>query len=273
MLSILFDHAPLIAALLFAGAMIGVLAGLFGVGGGAISVPVFFDVFQIVGITEQVAMPLAVGTSLAMIIPTSIMSAREHWLRGTLETAVIKVWILPIVIGVGIGAVLASVAPAALFKWVFVIVAILLALKLLFSTGNWQLRVDLPGIVAMSCYGTVIGLASSLMGIGGGALANVVLTTHGFSMIKAVSTSAAVGLLVSLPGAIGYMAAGWGNPDLPFDAVGYISLLTVTLTLPTALLTTKFGVHLAHALTKKTLSRLFGLFLLLVAARFLVELL
>ena len=92
-------------------------------------------------------------------------------------------------------------------------------------------------------------------------------------MIKAVSTSAAVGLLVSLPGAIGYMAAGWGNPDLPFDAVGYVSLLTVALTLPTALLTTKFGVHLAHALTKKTLSRLFGLFLLLVAARFLVELL
>ena len=192
-MSILIDHLALVAALLFSGAMIGVLAGLFGVGGGAISVPVFFDVFKIVGITEQVAMPLAVGTSLAMIIPTSILSAREHWRRGTLEMTVIKSWALPIVCGVSIGAALASIAPPALFQWVFVIVASLLAFRLLFGQGNWQLRESLPGTMAMSSYGTVIGIASSLMGIGGGALANAVLTAHGFSMIRAVSTSAAVG--------------------------------------------------------------------------------
>jgi len=259
-LSILIDHLALVAALLFSGAMIGVLAGLFGVGGGAISVPVFFDVFKIVGITEQVAMPLAVGTSLAMIIPTSILSAREHWRRGTLEMTVIKSWALPIVCGVSIGAALASIAPPALFQWVFVIVASLLAFRLLFGQRNWQLRESLPGTMAMSSYGAVIGIASSLMGIGGGALANVVLTAHGFSMIRAVSTSAAVGLLISIPGSIGYVLAGWGKNDLPFDAVGYISLLTIALTLPAALLTTKVGVRLAHSLTKQTLTRLFGIF-------------
>lgn len=271
-MSVLIDHLPLVAALLFAGAMIGVLAGLFGVGGGAISVPVFYDVFQIVGITEQVAMPLAVGTSLAMIIPTSVLSAREHWRRGTLKIAVIKSWALPIVFGVSIGAALASIAPPALFQWVFVVVASLLAFKLLFGRDNWQLRDSLPGTMAMSCYGAVIGVASSLMGIGGGALANVVLTAHGFSMIRAVSTSAAVGLLISIPGTIGYILAGWGKHGLPFDAIGYVSLLTIALTLPAALLTTKLGVRLAHSLTKQTLTRLFGLFLLLVVVRFLFEL-
>ncbi len=272
MLSTLIEHAPLLAALVFAGAMIGVLAGLFGVGGGAISVPVFFDVFRIIGITEQVAMPLAVGTSLAMIVPTSVLSAREHWLRGTLETGVIRSWVLPIICGVTIGAALASIAPPALFQWVFVVVASLLAMKLLFGGGNWQLRNSLPGRVAMSCYGAIIGIASSLMGIGGGALSTVVLTSHGFSMIRSVSTSAAVGLLISIPGAIGYVVAGWGKPGLPFDAVGYVSLLTIALTLPTTLITTKFGVRLAHSLSKKTLTRLFGVFLLLVVVRFLFEL-
>ena len=271
MLITFFDQLPVIAALLLSGAMIGILAGLFGVGGGAISVPVFFDVFRITGITEQIAMPLAVGTSLAMIIPTSVLSAREHWLRGTLETGVIKTWALPIVCGVSIGAALASFAPPALFQWVFVVVASLLAVKLLFGQGNWQLRESLPGAMAMSFYGSVIGIASSLMGIGGGALANIVLTAHGFSMIRAVSTSAAVGLLISIPGTIGYILAGWGKPGLPFDAIGYVSLLTIALTLPTALLTTKTGVRLAHALTRKTLTRLFGLFLSLVVVRFLFE--
>ena len=152
------------------------------------------------------------------------------------------------------------------------VVASLLAFKLLFGRDNWQLRDSLPGTMAMSCYGAVIGVASSLMGIGGGALANVVLTAHGFSMIRAVSTSAAVGLLISIPGTIGYILAGWGKHGLPFDAIGYVSLLTIALTLPAALLTTKLGVRLAHSLTKQTLTRLFGLFLLLVVVRFLFEL-
>ena len=272
MLSELISLAPLLSALLFSGAVIGVLAGLFGVGGGAISVPVFFDVFRIVGLVDDVAMPLAVGTSLAMIVPTSLLSAREHARKGTLEVSVLKAWILPILCGVTIGASLARFAQPALFQSVFVVIATLLALKLLFGKGNWQLRDTLPGTFAMPSYGVVLGIVSSLMGIGGGALSNTVLTAHGRSMIQAVSTSAGVGLLIALPGTLGYILAGWGKSGLPFDAIGYVSVLTLVLTLPTALLTTKIGVRLAHALTRKTLTRAFGVFLLLVAVRFLIEL-
>ncbi|MGI9293156.1 MAG: sulfite exporter TauE/SafE family protein [Pseudomonadales bacterium] len=268
----LLSLAPLLGALLLSGAVIGVLAGLFGVGGGAISVPVFFDVFRIVGLVDEVAMPLAVGTSLAMIVPTSVLSACEHARKGTLEVAVLKAWLLPILSGVAIGAALARVAQPALFQGVFVVVAGLLATKLLFGMGNWQLSDTLPGRFAMSIYGVVLGLASALMGIGGGALSNLVLTAHGRSMIQAVSTSAGVGMLIAVPGTVGYMLAGWGKPGLPFDAIGYISMLTLVLTLPTALLTTKLGVRLAHSLTRETLTRLFGVFLLLVVLRFLVEL-
>lgn len=272
LLSELLANAPIIFALLLSGALIGVLAGLFGVGGGAISVPVFFEVYRIIGIVDEVAMPLAVGTSLALIVPVSFFSAREHALKGTLDMSVIKMWWLPVLCGVALGTGMARFASPALFQGVFVVVATLIASKLLFSKVKWQWRDSLPGTAMMSAYGVVLGLSSSLMGIGGGALSNIVMTAHGMSMIRAVSTSAAVGLLIALPGAIGYAIAGWGKPGLPFDALGYVSVLTVVLTLPTTLLTTKIGVRLAHALTAKTLTRLFGCFLLLVVARFCVAL-
>jgi len=266
------SYAPLIFALLLSGALVGVLAGLFGVGGGAISVPVFFEVYRIIGLIDAVAMPLAVGTSLAVIVPTSLLSARQHAHKGTLEWSVLKIWWLPILFGVAVGAATARFANPALFQGVFVVVATLLAVKLLFSKTKWQWKESLPSTGLMSIYGTVIGLTSSLMGIGGGALSNTVLTAHGMTMIRAVSTSAGVGLLIALPGAIGYVFAGWGKPGLPFDAMGYVSLLTVLVTLPTTLLTTKIGVRLAHSLSAKTLSRLFGCFLLLVVLRFCAEL-
>jgi len=271
-LSEILSHAPLIVALLLSGALVGVLAGLFGVGGGAISVPVFFEVYRIIGLVDDVAMPLAVGTSLALIVPTSLLSAREHARKGTLEKAVLKIWLVPILCGVAIGTGMARFASPALFQGVFVVIATLLACKLLFSNVKWQWRDTLPGTALMSLYGIVLGLASSLMGIGGGALSNTILTAHGMPMIRAVSTSAGVGLLIALPGAIGYIIAGMGKQGLPFDAVGYVSILTVILTLPTTLLTTKIGVRLAHAMTAKMLTRLFGCFLLLVVFRFCLEL-
>ncbi|GGD27668.1 sulfite exporter TauE/SafE family protein [Sinisalibacter lacisalsi] len=255
------------AALVLAGALIGVLAGLFGVGGGAISVPVFYEVFRLTSVPEGVAMPLAVGTSLAIIIPTSIVSARAHARRGTVDFALLRSWIFPVLVGVVAGSVIARFAPSELFQIVFVAVASINAVKMLVG-GNWRLRDSLPGRAATALSGAVIGLLSALMGIGGGAISNLFLTLHGRSMREAVSTSAGVGVLIAIPGAIGYMAAGWGKPGLPFDAIGYVSVLTLLVTLPTTLLTTRFGAGLAHAIPKELLTRLFGLFLLLVSIRF-----
>lgn len=255
------------AALALAGALIGVLAGLFGVGGGAISVPVFYEVFRLTGVHEGVAMPLAVGTSLAIIIPTSIVSARAHARRGTVDFSLLRAWIFPVLAGVLAGSVIARFANPELFQIVFVVVASTNAIKMLVG-GNWRLRDSLPGRAATALSGAVIGLLSALMGIGGGAISNLFLTLHGRSMREAVSTSAGVGVLIAIPGALGYMAAGWGKPGLPFDAIGYVSMLTLLITLPTTLLTTRFGAGLAHSIPRELLTRLFGLFLLCVSIRF-----
>jgi len=260
---------PLALTLVAAGAAIGVLAGLFGVGGGAISVPVFYETFLGLGFEPDISMPMAVGTSLAMIVPTSILSARSHAKQGALEGGILRAWAVPVTLGVAIGAAIARFGSAELFQIVFVAVAAPNAAKLLFAQGAWQLRDGLPGLWATRAYGGLVGLASALMGIGGGAITNLILTLHGVPMHRAVATSAGVGVLVAIPGAIGYMLAGLGIEGRPFDAVGYVSLLTLVCTMPAALATTRLGVRFAHALSRQWLSRLFGAFLAVVSARFL----
>lgn len=264
---------PILATLLLAGAVIGVLAGLFGVGGGAISVPVFFEVFGQLGVPDEVRMPLAVGTSLAMILPTAITSSWAHAKRGMVDFALLRLWALPVVVGVALGAILAWLTPTpALFQVVFVVVAGVIATKMLLGNVAWRLRDTLPGWRLTSLYGAVVGVLSFLMGVGGGAISNLILTLHGRPIHAAVATSAGVGVLIAVPGTVGYMLAGWGKPGLPGDAVGYVSLLAVALTVPTALVFTRLGVRIAHALPKTVLSRLFGLFLLTASLRFLAEL-
>ncbi|NIY94838.1 sulfite exporter TauE/SafE family protein [Salipiger sp. HF18] len=258
--------------LIVAGALIGLLAGLFGVGGGAISVPVFYETFLFMDAPADIAMPLAVGTSLAMIIPTSILSARTHAEKGALDMPHLRAWALPVTAGVLIGSAVARYAPAEVFQIVFAAVAGFNAFKMLFVRKPWLIRDGLPGEPLRGLYGGIVGLLSALMGIGGGAISNLILTLHGWTMHRAVATSAGVGLLIAIPGAIGYVIAGWGKPDLPPDAVGFVSLAALVLTLPTALLTTRRGARLAHALSREPLPRLFGLFLAIVAIRFVIAL-
>lgn len=260
---------PLIATLAVAGALIGFLAGLFGIGGGAISVPVFFEVFRALGHAPDVAMPMAVGTSLAVIIPTSIQSSRGHYQRGTVDMDLLRIWVLPVLLGVILGAVIARHAEPQVFQLVFAAVAAINAAKLLSGGSGWRLRDTLPGKAALRGYGMGIGLVSALMGIGGGAVSNLILTLHNVPIHRAVSTSAGVGVLIAIPGTIGYMAAGLGRGDLPPDAIGFVSLATFALTIPTSLLTTRFGVVLAHRLSRRHLEMSFGLFLAAVCLRFL----
>jgi uncharacterized protein len=264
--------ALLCLGLIVAGALIGLLAGLFGVGGGAISVPVFYETFLFMDAPADIAMPLAVGTSLAMIIPTSILSAKTHAEKGALDMPHLRAWALPVTAGVLIGSAVARFAPAEVFQIVFAAVAGFNAFKMLFVRKPWLIREGLPGEPLRGLYGAVVGLLSALMRIGGGAISNLILTLHGWTMHRAVATSAGVGLLIAIPGAIGYVIAGWGKPDLPPDAVGFVSLAALVLTLPTALLTTRRGARLAHALSRETLTRLFGLFLAVVAIRFVIAL-
>lgn len=258
----------LAGVLLIAGAATGVLAGLFGVGGGALMVPVLFETFGFLGVAEGARMPLAVGTSLAVIIPTSIRSWRAHHARGAVDSDLLRRWAVPIVAGVLVGAVIARYASPVVMQAVFVVVAGVNAVKLISGTKKWDIAADLPGGWLLRFYGWVIGLLSSLMGIGGGQIANILMTLHGRSIHQAVATSAGIGVLISIPGALGYVFAGWGRADLPPDAVGFVSLLGVALFVPTTVLTAGLGVRLAHSLSRRALEMAFGLFLALVSLRF-----
>jgi uncharacterized protein len=262
------------------GALAGFLAGLFGIGGGAILVPVFYECFRLAGVPLEVRMPLCVGTSLAIIIPTSISSYRAHYARGAIDIEILRAWWLPILIGVIAGSVIARYAPERLFKIVFVIVALFAAVRLLSANENWKLGDDLPKGPLMRFFGLCVGLLATLMGVGGGLFANLLMTFYGRPIHQGVATSSAIAVLVSIPGALGYIYAGWPvaahYPDVAVLqaplALGYVSLIGALLVMPTSLLTAPLGVRVAHALSKKTLERAYGSYLLIVGTRFAISL-
>lgn len=279
-----FDVTELIrlAVLLLAvGALSGFLAGLFGIGGGAILVPVFYECFRLVGVPIEVRMPLCVGTSLAIIIPTSIRAYRAHKARGAVDMKTLKAWWLPVLVGVIAGSIIARYAPERLFKIVFVVVAYSAAARLLLVREGWKFGDDMPHGPLMKIYGLGIGLLSTLMGIGGGLFSNLLMTFYGRSIHQAVATSSALAVLISIPGALGYVYAGWPvaahYPDVlalqvPF-ALGYVSLIGAVPVMPTTLLTAGLGVRVAHAMSKRMLEVAFGSYLLIVGSRFAMSLL
>jgi uncharacterized membrane protein YfcA len=262
------------------GALSGFFAGLFGIGGGAILVPVFYECFRLAGVPLEVRMPLCIGTSLAIIIPTSISSFRAHYRRGAVDMEVIKRWWLPIVLGVAAGSVTARFAPERLFKIVFVMVAWSAAARLLLAHDGWKFGDEMPKGFLMRIYGFFVGLLSTLMGIGGGLFANLLMTFYGRPIHQAVATSSALAVLISIPGALGYVYAGWPAaarfPDvaalqLPF-AIGYVSLIGAVLVMPMTLVTAPLGVKAAHAMSKRALEMAFGSYLLIVGGRFVISL-
>jgi uncharacterized membrane protein YfcA len=267
------DLAFLAVSLVVAGAFTGILAGLFGVGGGAVIVPILYEVFRVIGVPEDVRMPLCVGTSLAIIIPTSIRSFNAHRAKGLVDMSILKVWAVPVVLGVMAGSYVARYAPADLFKIVFVVVAVASALRLLFASDRWQLGTEMPGKVLMNIYGAVIGVLSALMGIGGGQLSSLFMTFYGRPIHQAVATSSGLGVLISIPGALGYIYAGWPKMDvLPPLSFGYVSFIGFLLFIPTSIWMAPIGARMAHRLSKRRLEVVFGLFLLVVASRFIWQL-
>jgi uncharacterized protein len=263
------------------GAVAGFLAGVFGIGGGAILVPVFYECFRLAGVPLEVRMPLCIGTSLAIIIPTSIRSWRAHYLRGAVDSEILKVWWLPVLTGVIAGSITARYAPERLFKIVFVTVAWSAAGRLLLARASWKFGDDLPRGPLMKLYGFGVGILSTLMGIGGGLFSNLLMTFYGRPIHQAVATSSALAVLISIPGALGYVYAGWPAAahypeitalQLPF-ALGYVSLIGAVLVMPTSLLTAPLGVRAAHAMSKRSLELAFGTYLFIVGGRFVISLL
>jgi len=264
---------PLAAALFFAGGLTGILAGLFGVGGGAIIVPILYQTFVLLGVPEEVRMPLTVGTSLAVIIPTAVRSYLAHRKTGAVDTRIMRLWALPIFFGVAAGSFLAAFAPAWVFKLVFTLIAGGNGIALLIGRKDWRIA-DEPSSWPMRGIGFFIGLLSSLMGISGGMLSNLSLMMFGRTIHQAVATSSSLGVIISIPGAIGYALAGISKMSLlPPLSLGFVSLIGVALLAPLGMLLAPIGARLAHAISRRRLEIAFGCYLLLMAGRFAVNLL
>src|SRR6202035_2253457 len=178
----------------------------------AVIVPVLFEVFRILGVPDEVRMQLCVGTSLAIIVPTNIRSYVAHRAKGAVDHAVVKAWVLPALAGIAVGAVIAACAPPAVFRLAFVVIAAVIAFKLLFGRDGWRIADDFPGQPGMAGFGLTVGLSSSLMGISGGSVANMIQTLYGRTMHQAVATSAALGVPILIAGTIGYAL---GRPPHP----------------------------------------------------------
>jgi len=263
----------LVLLILVGGIVSGLLAGVFGISGGSVIVPVLFECFRAFGVPEDVRMQLCLGTSIAIVIPTTIRSYRTHRAHGFVIPGVIKQWALPAIVGVACAAAIAAFAPVLVLTLAFVVIASGIALKLLFAGDRFNIGSELPGRVPMALYGFGIGLCGSLMGVSGGALSTIVLTLYGKPIHNAIATSSGVAVPISIAGAIGFALAGLPHQaQLPPLSLGFVSLIGLVVVAPVASYMAPYGARLAHRLPRRRLEVAFGCFLLLVSLRFLISL-
>ena len=275
MLENLLPLLPLVLALLATGAAAGFLAGLLGVGGGIIVVPILFSVLNILDIDRSVSMHIAVGTSLATIIPTSIASVASHNRKGAVDWRLFISWLPWLVIGVVIGTWFANTQfDGEILTTVFACVALIVAIDLTIrhreiEAGAGQETKALSWLYQARAgpIPTIIGTFSALMGIGGGTLSVPFLSAFSYPTHRAVATSAGFGLIISVPAALGYLIGGWDTPARPSGSVGYINVYGfVLITLMTVFLA-PVGARASHVLKARTLRLLFAGFLTATALR------
>ena len=253
--------------MLATGCVAGVLAGLFGIGGGIVMVPVLEGALGALGVDPAIRMHVAVATSLATIIPTSISSARAHHRRGAVDLDIVRRWAVFVLLGALLGAWIASQLHSRVLALVFASLALLVALKMIFMADSRNLTDDIPRGPWVPVIPAFIGCASSMMGIGGGTFSVMTLTLFNQPIHRAVGTAALFGLVISLPGTIGFVITGFNDARVPVGNLGYVSLIGFALIAPASVLTAPLGARIAHAFSARRLSLMFGAFLIVAAAR------
>jgi uncharacterized membrane protein YfcA len=255
--------------LLSMGALAGTLAGLLGIGGGVIIVPVLAMVFQHQGVAIDVLMHVSIGTSLATIVVTSLSSIRAHQKRGAIDWSVFRRITPGIIVGGFLGSVLADAIPGEELRVLFAIFMFLVATQMMIA-GTPAPHRKLPPWPGMLTAGVVIGAVASLMGVGGGAMSVPFMTWCNVHIRQAVATSAAIGFPIAVAGAAGFMITGWGNELLPPWSAGYINLPAFTGIVVASILFAPLGAKLAHTIPPTLLKRIFAVLLYILGTRMLL---
>lgn len=259
-------------ALIATGIFAGILAGLLGVGGGIVIVPVLFFLFQSFGVSPESAMLIATATSLATIVPTSISSIRSHNQKGNVDFDLLKRWAVFILIGVLAGSWLVTRIEGTVLTILFGVIATLSALNMLLRTAKSALYQQLPNKIGQTAMATSIGFFSSMVGIGGGTISVPLLTIYNYPAHKAVGTAAAIGFIISLPGALTMLALGSTPTDAPAGTFGLVNIMALICIVPLTVLFAPVGASLAAKLDAVKLKRIFALVLLLTGLRMLAQL-
>ncbi|MEP4036586.1 sulfite exporter TauE/SafE family protein [Pseudophaeobacter sp.] len=245
----------------------GILAGLLGVGGGIVIVPALYLALSLTGMDSALTMQVAVGTSLATIVFTSLSSGYGHYRKGAIDMGLLKLWAPSILIGVVIGGVLGGLVSGKVLIAVFATVAAIVALDMILRSGGGESAPRSFAKPVWAALGVVAGAISAMMGIGGGTVCVPLLNFLGYDIRKAVGTSAAIGFVIGVPGALIYMATGFGADGLPPFSFGYVNLFLAAVIIPLSTSFARLGVKLAHSIPRRALRLAFGLFLMLTSAR------
>lgn len=271
-IELISTNFPTFLGLIATGIFAGILAGLLGVGGGIVIVPVLFFLFQSFGVSPESAMLVATATSLATIIPTSISSIRSHTKRGNVDFHLLKHWAPFIFIGVLAGSLLVTKVDGTWLTMLFGFIAILSALNMLFRTSKSAIFHQLPNTAGQSIMGSSIGFFSSMIGIGGGTLSVPLLTIYNYPAHKAVGTAAAIGLIISLPGALTMLVLGTTPPDAPAGTFGLVNLMGFLCITPLTVLCAPLGVAIGSKINSAKLKKVFAIVLLITGVRMLIQL-
>ena len=262
-----------LVGLLITGIVAGLIAGLFGVGGGIVIVPILFWIFASLNFPDEILMHMAIGSSLATIIPTSIASARAHYRRGSIDIDVIKKWGLGVFIGALLGGVSGNFFSANELKYIFALVAFIVALNM-FLKNPLKLSNKLPiSRVVNTFTSLIIGFVSSLMGVGAGTIGVPSLVSLSIPIHRAIGTAAALGLFISIPATIGLAFSGFNVPNRPPFSIGYVNIIAFFVMFPLTVFFAPIGVKIAHLINQRMLKIVFGVFLIITSTKMLISIL
>jgi len=265
------DWIGLITALVGAGLFGGLIAGLFGVGGGTVMVPALFYAFELLGVGGEANLHVAIGSSLLTIVATSWRSLGAHRAHGAVDETVLKTWSPWVALGALVGAAVAGLASMSGLGLVYGICLILVALQMGLTPDGWRLAGELPTGWGRRGLASAIGGLSAMMGIGGGSLGGMIMTLYGRPIHQAVATASGFGLVIGSAATLGFIVFGWDAPGRPPMSLGYVN---VPAALALGLLTTAvapLGARLAHRLGRTTLRRAFSIYLAVAAVAVLIK--
>jgi uncharacterized protein len=250
---------------------VGFVAGLFGIGGGLITVPFLYYIFGSLGIDQQYIMHLAVGTSFAIIIPTSSVSVLTHHKFKAVDFNIVKNYGVYVILGVIFGTIFAALLQTKSLVLFFAIIIFLLGIYLLLLKEKEKdviIRIKLHLKIIL---GFLVGFISAPMGIGGAIMNVPILKFFGYSINKAIGSSAAIGFLISVFGALGFIVSGiYLETSLPLS-IGFLNIPTFLIFIPITTFMARIGARTVHKIDKKKISKFFGIFLLIIASKFLFE--